>query len=181
MCNYVCVHTCVCACVCAHPLSIAFHYISFLKRIIYLLYVCMDLFIYFYVHCHCLQTHQKRPSDPITDGCEPQCGCWELNSGPLEEKRMLFPTEPSLQPPPLYFLRHGLSINQNATDLVISPHSSPSAMVSGIHSHAQLLLTCWGFDSRSSCFPSHLLTEPYTPAYIRALSLIACISMLCAR
>ena len=21
----------------------------------------------------------------ITDGCQPPCGCWELNSGPLEE------------------------------------------------------------------------------------------------
>jgi hypothetical protein len=30
--------------------------------------------------------HQKRASDPITDGCEPPCGCWELNSGPLEEQ-----------------------------------------------------------------------------------------------
>jgi hypothetical protein len=28
----------------------------------------------------CLQTHQKRASDPITDGYEPPCGCWELNS-----------------------------------------------------------------------------------------------------
>jgi hypothetical protein len=28
--------------------------------------------------------------DPITDGCEPPCGCWQWNSGPLEE--------PSLQP-----------------------------------------------------------------------------------
>jgi hypothetical protein len=28
-----------------------------------------------WVHCHCLQTHQKRASDPITDGCEPPCGC----------------------------------------------------------------------------------------------------------
>jgi hypothetical protein len=36
------------------------------------------------VHCCCLQTHQKRVLDPITDGCEPSCGCWELNSGPLE-------------------------------------------------------------------------------------------------
>jgi hypothetical protein len=26
-------------------------------------------------HCSCLQTHQKRASDPITDGCEPPCGC----------------------------------------------------------------------------------------------------------
>jgi hypothetical protein len=26
--------------------------------------------------------HQKRASDLITDGCEPPCGCWDLNSGP---------------------------------------------------------------------------------------------------
>jgi hypothetical protein len=38
---------------------------------------------------------QQRKSDPITDGCEPPCGCWELNSGPLE---VLLTTEPSLQP-----------------------------------------------------------------------------------
>jgi len=45
-----------------------------------------DLFIYYIlVHCSCLQTHQKRASDLFTDGCEPPCGCWELNSGPLEE------------------------------------------------------------------------------------------------
>jgi hypothetical protein len=36
--------------------------------------------------------------DPITDGCEPSCGCWGLNSGPLEEQSVLFTTEPSLQP-----------------------------------------------------------------------------------
>jgi hypothetical protein len=41
--------------------------------------------------------HQKRASDPITDGCEPPCGCWELNSGPLEEQLVLLITEPSLQ------------------------------------------------------------------------------------
>lgn len=29
---------------------------------------------------------QTRPSDPLIDGCEPTCGCWELNSGPLEEQ-----------------------------------------------------------------------------------------------
>jgi hypothetical protein len=48
------------------------------------------LFIYFilfiHVHCSCLQTHQKRASDPTTDGCEPPSGCWELSSGPLEEQ-----------------------------------------------------------------------------------------------
>ena len=47
-----------------------------------------DLFIY-------LQTHQVRSWDPITDGCEPPCGCWKLNSEPLEEQSVLLATEPS--------------------------------------------------------------------------------------
>lgn len=46
----------------------------------------------------CLQTHQKRAPDPITDGCEPPCGCWELNSGPLEEQSVPLSSESSLQP-----------------------------------------------------------------------------------
>ena len=41
---------------------------------------------------------QKRAPDLITDGCEPPCGCRELNSGPLEEQAMPLTTEPSLQP-----------------------------------------------------------------------------------
>jgi len=48
----------------------------FLK--IYLFILCT------WVHCSCLQTHQKRASDPITDSREPPCRCWELNLGPLE-------------------------------------------------------------------------------------------------
>jgi hypothetical protein len=61
-----------------------------------------ELFILFiWVHCHYLQTHQKRKSDGITDGCEPPCGCWEINSGPLEEQPVLLTTEPSLQLPQL--------------------------------------------------------------------------------
>jgi len=50
-----------------------------------------DLFILFiWIHCTCHQTHKKRASDPITDGCEPPCGCWELNSVPVEEQSLLF-------------------------------------------------------------------------------------------
>jgi len=56
----------------------------------YLFNVCEDTVAVF--------RHQKRASDPITDGCEPPCGCWELNSGPLEEQSMLLTTESSLQP-----------------------------------------------------------------------------------
>ena len=43
-------------------------------------------------------THQKRASDPITDGCGLPHGCWELNSGPLVEQSVLLTIEPSLQP-----------------------------------------------------------------------------------
>jgi hypothetical protein len=31
-------------------------------------------------------------------GCEPPCGCWDLNSGPSEEQSVFLPAEPSLQP-----------------------------------------------------------------------------------
>jgi hypothetical protein len=40
----------------------------------------------------------KGASDLITDGCEPPCGCWELNSGPLEGQPLLLTSEPALQP-----------------------------------------------------------------------------------
>ena len=34
----------------------------------------------------------------LTIDCEPTCGCWELNSGPLAEQSALLTSEPSLQP-----------------------------------------------------------------------------------
>ena len=55
----------------------------------------------------CTPACQKRASDPFTDGCESACGCWESNSGPLEEKTVLLTAEPSLQPL-LQFLKRGL-------------------------------------------------------------------------
>ena len=58
-----------------------------------------DLFIlYMWVHCHFLQTHQRKASDLIIDGFELLYGCWELNSGSLEILSMLLITEQSLQP-----------------------------------------------------------------------------------
>jgi hypothetical protein len=33
----------------------------------------------------------------VMDGCEPPCGCWDLNSGPLEEQLVLLTAEPSHQ------------------------------------------------------------------------------------
>jgi hypothetical protein len=43
---------------------------------------------------HSRRQHQM----PSTDGCEPPCDFWELNSGPLEEQSVLLTAEPSLQP-----------------------------------------------------------------------------------
>jgi hypothetical protein len=45
----------------------------------------------------CMSAYQKRELDPITDGCEPSCSYWELNSGLLEEEPVFLTTEPSLQ------------------------------------------------------------------------------------
>jgi hypothetical protein len=37
-------------------------------------------------------------SDLITGDYEPPCGCWDLNSGPLDEQSVLLPPEPTHQP-----------------------------------------------------------------------------------
>ena len=50
------------------------------------------------VHCHSLQTQDKRMSDPKRNSCDPPCGCWELNSEPLEEQSVLPPAKPYFQP-----------------------------------------------------------------------------------
>jgi len=55
-----------------------------------------------WVHCSCLQTHQKRASDPLAQSW---CGCWDLNSRPLEEQSVFLTTEPFLQPWPPYLLK----------------------------------------------------------------------------
>jgi hypothetical protein len=60
--------------------------------------------IYLFISCigihHCsLQTQQRRASDLITDDREPPCGCWELNSGPLEEQSVFLTTELFFQAP----------------------------------------------------------------------------------
>ena len=45
----------------------------------------------------------EREWDPITDGCEPLCSCWELNSGPLEKRLVLLTTGPSPAPVAVLF------------------------------------------------------------------------------
>jgi hypothetical protein len=57
-----------------------------------------DLFIICKYTVAVFKTPQKGASDLITEGCEPPCGCWDLNSGPSEEQSGLLSAEPSLQP-----------------------------------------------------------------------------------
>jgi hypothetical protein len=68
------------------------------------MYVCVCVCVYkmrfiylFYVYEYTVAVSSDTP-DPITDDCKPPCGCWELNSGPLEKQSVLLTTEPSLQP-----------------------------------------------------------------------------------
>lgn len=35
----------------------------------------------------------RSPGAGVVDGYEPSCGCWELNSGPLQEQQILLMTE----------------------------------------------------------------------------------------
>ena len=64
---------------------------------------------------------QKRESDPITDGLEPPCGCWELNSGHLEEQSVLLTAEPSLQP----LTKHSYIPNRLVTNVSCSVRNAP--------------------------------------------------------
>jgi hypothetical protein len=57
----------------------------------------------FYLYAYTVAVFRHTPKecirpDPITNGCEPPCGCWELNLSPLEEQSVLLTTEPPLQP-----------------------------------------------------------------------------------
>lgn len=51
------------------------------------MYVCVP-------HACLVPTEARRkhrvPLTGITDGCEPLCGCWELNPGLLEEEAVLY-------------------------------------------------------------------------------------------
>jgi hypothetical protein len=44
------------------------------------------------------------------DGCELPCGCWDLNSGPLQEQSVLVTTEPYLQPHPFLAFQDRVSL-----------------------------------------------------------------------
>jgi hypothetical protein len=72
--------------------------------------------------------------------CEPPYGCWDLNSGPLEEQSLLLHTEPSHQPSPVIFLinflvlviplrpTYLLPLKQNRTSSIVLVLESPEGL-----------------------------------------------------
>jgi hypothetical protein len=55
-------------------------------------------------HAWCLQGPEEDISVPgtgVIDGFELPCGCWESNSGPLQEQLVLLTIEPSLSLVPI--------------------------------------------------------------------------------
>jgi hypothetical protein len=66
------------------------------------IHIYIHIHIYVYTHTHTVDvyrhTRRGRTSALITNGCEPPCGCWDLNSGSLEEQSVLLTAELSLQP-----------------------------------------------------------------------------------
>jgi hypothetical protein len=60
------------------------------------LFVFLKIYLWMSTLSACIPACHKRLSDHSIDG-EPPCGCWELNSRPLEEQPVLLTTELSLQ------------------------------------------------------------------------------------
>jgi hypothetical protein len=75
----------------------AVHIMFFWKLSIFFFKILFIYYTYSVLPAYILAS-QKRTPDLIMHGCEPPSGCWELNSGPLEEHPVLLTAEPSLQP-----------------------------------------------------------------------------------
>lgn len=56
---------------------------------------CMSLH---HVLVRCLWSPEEGIRSLVTDDCESSCGCWELNTRPLEEQPVLLITKSSPQP-----------------------------------------------------------------------------------
>jgi hypothetical protein len=73
--------------------------------ILFFFFFFKDLFI-ICVYTVAVFRHSRRGHQIfVPDGCELPCGCWDLNSGSLEEKSVLLTAEPSHQHPLMGILR----------------------------------------------------------------------------
>ena len=76
------------------------------------------LFIVYIAFClHVFQQAKGGALDLIIDGSEPPCGCWKLNSGPLEEQPVLLTSESSLQTKEIFIVLLEVVRSHNRVDL----------------------------------------------------------------
>jgi hypothetical protein len=82
---------------------------------------------------------QKRALNLIMDGCEPPCGCWDLNTGSLEEQSVLLTIEPSLQPISLLLnLLHTAGLRKITVCLCVSDSPTWSYCFACLNIHSYL-------------------------------------------
>jgi hypothetical protein len=60
----------------------------------------------------------------VRGSCEPLCGCWELNPGPLQELQVLLTTELPLQPHVSLFQWHNKYHLNNKYTVVLVKNTS---------------------------------------------------------
>ena len=75
----------------------------FLTVFIFILKIC-SFIMYTVSWLHVFLQARRGHQISLYDGYKSPCGCWELNSGPLEDQTVLLTSEPSLHPPPCCFL-----------------------------------------------------------------------------
>lgn len=61
------------------------------------IFICIFCDLVFFPHV-CLCEDVGSPEAGVTDSCELSFGCWDPNSGLLEEQPVLLTAEPSLKP-----------------------------------------------------------------------------------
>ena len=67
--------------------------------------MCVPFCMCVYVSAEIPEEGTGSPGTAIIDGYESSCGCWELNTGPLQEQLVLLNTELSLQPCFIFFFK----------------------------------------------------------------------------
>ena len=95
-------YACVSACVCVYsfrgqrPASGVPRTPSTLKAKTTCVFVCIDVCVPLACHGR-LEEDEEAPGNGVIGSCEPSCGCWELNLGPLAKQLLI--TEPPPQLP----------------------------------------------------------------------------------
>ena len=113
----MCVCVCVCVCVCTRLC----------------VYTCACMYM-MYVFVVTRRGHQIT-STGVTESCEPPCGCWELNPGPLEVQPMFLITEPSLHPP-WVFCHSSMTKNQYRHFEVLNTWSKQNQIIYNSPTHS---------------------------------------------